>query len=149
MESCPVCAEDFQGLSKQKIHPHLKLHQEDVFCDKCGKNFPSASKLYQHYNIFHIKKAEVCCEQCGKSFSNEASLAKHKLNTHSAGVICESCDTKFSSKRNLMRHMRKWKIGFIWWSRPLKTNLIVTWPFSRQNQEFLKIQSSIKIRVKL
>ena len=40
-------------------------------------------------------------------------------------------------------------IGFILWSRPLKTNLIVTWPFSRQNQEFLKIQSSIKIRVKL
>ena len=106
MESCPVCAEDFQGLSKQKIHPHLKLHQEDVFCDKCGKNFPSASKLYQHYNTFHIKKAEVCCEQCGKSFSNEASLAKHKWNTHSAGVICESCDTKFSSKRNLMRHMK-------------------------------------------
>ena len=78
MECCPVCGLGFNGLSNQKIHPHLKTHGEkETVCDKCGEHFNKAAQHYLHYKNIHVQNTEHVCEQCGKNL---------KINHHCPNI---------------------------------------------------------------
>ena len=73
------------------------------FCEQCGKNFPSPSKLKKHRTNAH---QDVACQFCGKRYSSLGALNRH-LEVHKSGPMkCEICGKEIRYSSNYDRHVQ-------------------------------------------
>ena len=72
-------------------------------CGRCGKGFPSPSRLTAHL-VTHTKVKPYECKECGKFFSSQGALYNH-AGVHNPSK-CEHCDRTFAQKASLKNHMQ-------------------------------------------
>ena len=56
--------------------------RRDYNCNKCNKDFQSASYLRKHIQCVHEGRMDYKCKQCSEDFSTAHFLKKHVKNVH-------------------------------------------------------------------
>ena len=79
---CFICGKRFKTTTGHKNHFIIyhgnreKDRRKWFKCNKCGRSFPSKSKLHVHY-ISHSDMREYPCKICGKSYKYKHLHKKH------------------------------------------------------------------------
>lgn len=110
--NCKECSSIFS--EKSKLDKHMvKIHNEKLTCELCGKEFKLFSRLKDHV-MSHSRENSFDCSHCKKSFSRMSSLKRH-MTTHYAPpgqkskktpFLCTICGKSFPFSNGATRHMR-------------------------------------------
>ena len=86
---CNDCPKTFGADRSLRIH-NLQIHQTELICDICAKNFETNHKKFlRHLQRAHItegkkKDGMYKCDECARSFDYEKNferhMAKHKVH---------------------------------------------------------------------
>uniref|UniRef100_A0A1B6ECJ4 C2H2-type domain-containing protein n=1 Tax=Clastoptera arizonana TaxID=38151 RepID=A0A1B6ECJ4_9HEMI len=108
-KSCLKCGEIFN--SKLGLIAHSLCHSEKEFnrkeyrCDRCNRDFTSASRLSIHISCTHVKNKKFKCCVCKKGFSTTSTLEAHKrLHLGIKPYKCDECGKAYSQSGNLAYH---------------------------------------------
>lgn len=87
--SCEICGKGFsrkQTLQKHKVLFHSQTGT--IFCNVCGRLFPTEADRNMHQSVCTLKKRvqhssnPIPCEICGKVLSRKGALQRHKMLVH-------------------------------------------------------------------
>lgn len=107
---CKSCDEVFIDRKSYLIHFSDEHLSSKFMCSKCGKKFPSNSKLQRHIKSMesgHKDDDAIDCPGCGVKFSNGKVMQEHFEKVHrveSEGVSCQMCDKIFTKQDHLKAH---------------------------------------------
>ena len=82
---------------------------EDLYCEKCQKNFITKSKKQKHTKRVHVeKKRNFFCKHCSKTFTRREHLAIHVKVLHDKikDFSCNNCGNLFTDKYAMKKHER-------------------------------------------
>jgi KRAB domain-containing zinc finger protein len=125
---CTQCPRLLKKMAHVKIH--MKIHEKNLKCVKCGKMFYYEKKLEDHvdnqyqcsmcqkrfckaqefkkHNREHRKEKILQCQYCPKWFLAEVQFIQHvSIHTGVKPFECKICKDKFKNTTGLKMHMRR------------------------------------------
>ena len=101
----------------------MQIHQTELICDKCAKNFGTDHKKFlRHLQRAHISEEKkkdrmYKCTECSRSFDYEKNLerhlAKHKEGTLKEGddqqekeFVCDQCGKIYGNYKSWFYHVK-------------------------------------------
>ena len=101
LHSCELCEKKFPFATRLKRH--MKVHETELTCEKCGKILFSKSSLSSHRSTCG-KERSFSCEICEKKFPKASRLKIHMTVHETKHFHCEICDENFSRQSALTLH---------------------------------------------
>ena len=74
-------------------------------CVKCGRAFPTQSKL-KHHEGLHGLRDTYECNECQAEYFTLASLYIHKVGKHGHGYICPWYQLQFDTPSQRIQHKK-------------------------------------------
>ena len=109
---CGECGAGFKKQSHFKSHVEVAHGKKRVKCDKCEKDFCTASAMRAHSIVAHKENynelEEIKCEICEKSFTTKSSLRRHVSSNHATErpFICPVCKRDFKTNVLCQKHIK-------------------------------------------
>ncbi|KAF2888016.1 hypothetical protein ILUMI_18157 [Ignelater luminosus] len=102
---CNKCSKQFSTASI--LRTHMLLHEEKKhLCSHCGKSFTTLAGLDSHSRV-HTGVKPYMCSVCDKTFSYKANLENHmRVHTKEKPFVCKICSKPFAQRTHLKYHMR-------------------------------------------
>ena len=84
---------------------HQRIH-EGHFCEECGKEFSTNSRLRDHKNT-HTGQTPFTCKICDRQFAKRSSWTQHqRYHRDHRSFTCQYCKKRFNSKYACAVHER-------------------------------------------
>ena len=113
---CTICG---KSIAKFQVKYHMEMHMRQQgltneeaktnlyhYCEKCGKQFISLTKMKEHMQVVH-EGIRFTCTTCNISFLSKRHLTVHNAKEHSIGNVfqCELCSYR-GHRSELTYHMK-------------------------------------------
>ena len=94
------------NVNMEELTSHaLKVEKYSFDCAKCGKGFPTLSRLDMH-SVAHTEERPFNCDKCEKNFKSKNNLGEHLKRTHEGKkpYYCPICDRSYDGKVHQQVH---------------------------------------------